>query len=176
MKLNLGCGYDLKKGWTNLDSSKIQGVDVVWNIENLPLPFDDETCTDILCQDVLEHTEYIPILKDINRILKKEGEVKIRVPHFTSKNNFVDPTHKKMFSIETFDFFTHSSIHGRNYYFDFSFSSISQRTITFQKGFHIHNYVMEWVINLNTRIMNIYENTFLSRIFPALNIEVTLVK
>lgn len=43
-------------------------------------------------------------MKELYRILKINGVVEIRVPHFTSKNNFIDPTHKKLFSFQLFDF------------------------------------------------------------------------
>ena len=36
-KLNLGCGTEIKKGWVNLDSVALAGVDVVHDIEKLPL-------------------------------------------------------------------------------------------------------------------------------------------
>ena len=108
-KLNLGSGKDIKDGWVNLDSAKLPGVDIVHDIEKLPLPFGDNEFNEILCQDILEHIEYIPVLKDIHRILKKGGKLTIRVPHFTSKSNFIDPTHKKRFSIYTFEMFCKNS-------------------------------------------------------------------
>ncbi len=104
-KLNLGCGTDIKEGWVNLNIVQLPGVDVVHDIEKLPLPFADNSFDEILCQDILEHVEYIPVLKDIHRILASGGKVHIRVPHFTSRNNFTDPTHKKRFAVTTFDYF-----------------------------------------------------------------------
>lgn len=105
-KLNLGCGRDIRRGWVNLDKAKLPGIDIVHDVESLPLPFGDEEFDFVLCRDIFEHVEYIPVLRDIHRILKKGGVVKIRVPHFTSRRNFHDPTHKKQFSIKTFDFFS----------------------------------------------------------------------
>ena len=104
-KLNIGCGQDIKKGWINLDIYKGEGIDIVHDINDLPLPFEDQFFNYILCQDVLEHVNYIPIINDIHRILKKGGILKIRVPHFTSNLNFEDPTHLNQFSINTFDYF-----------------------------------------------------------------------
>src|SRR3989344_2394548 len=101
-KLNLGSGRDIKKGYINLDLHKLDGVDVVWDIEKLPLPFKDGEFDEILCQDILEHVEYIPVLRELHRILKPRGRLLNRVPHFTSRNNFGDPTHRRMFSIKTF--------------------------------------------------------------------------
>jgi len=178
-RLNLGCGRCIKskeKGWINLDSKKLEGVDVIHNIEKLPLPFNDNEFDDILCQDILEHVEYIPVLKDLHRILKKGGIIRIRVPHFTSRNNFIDPTHKKMFSVKTFDFFVKNSEINRDYYFDFFFGRIKHKYITFQKGLLFYNYFIQWLVNSSKVMQNLYESTFLSMIFPAENIIVYLVK
>mgnify|MGYP003393916039 FL=1 len=134
-KLNLGSGRDIKQGWVNLDSAKLPGVDIVHDIQKLPLPFADNEFDEILCQDILEHIEYIPVLKDIHRILKTDGKFIVRVPHFTSKNNYTDPTHVKRFSIYTFDMFTENSSNSkskeRDYYFDFHFKRVLSVTIKF---------------------------------------------
>ncbi|MBX4210680.1 class I SAM-dependent methyltransferase, partial [Candidatus Parcubacteria bacterium] len=104
-KLNLGSGTDIRAGWVNLDSAKLPGVDVVHDIQKLPLPFKDGEFDIILCRDILQHVDYTPILKDLYRILRPGGKLIIRVPHFTSKNNVIDPTHRSTFSVRTFDFF-----------------------------------------------------------------------
>jgi len=84
---------------------KIPGVDIVYDINKLPIPFKNEVFDYILCNDVLEHVEYVPLMKELHRILKEYGIIEIKVPHFSSRNNFVDPTHKKFFSFQTFEFF-----------------------------------------------------------------------
>ena len=35
-KLNLGCGLDIKKGYINLDKSKLKGVDVAHDSDKYP--------------------------------------------------------------------------------------------------------------------------------------------
>lgn len=175
MKLNLGCGWDIRDGYVNLDISPLDGVDVVWDITKLPLPFKDEEFEEILCADILEHVQYEPVLKDLHRILKKGGSIKLTVPHFTSLNNYVDPTHRRMFSIKTFTFFTKDSFLDRTYYFDFSFSKIAKAKITFSKYF-IWDRILEFVINKHPKLQTYYEMTGLSRVFPAENCEVELVK
>lgn len=172
-KLNLGCGNDIREGYVNLDIAKLQGVDIVWDINKLPLPFKKEEFDEILCNDVLEHVEYIPLLKDLHRILKKGGIIKIRVPHFTSKNLYADPKHKHGFSSETFQFFLEK--HNRNYYFDFSFKTMKVK-LDFEKTYFLFwNYFLEWFYNLNLRAISLYERTPL-RIFPANNLNITLLK
>jgi predicted SAM-dependent methyltransferase len=175
-KLNIGCGHDIREGWINLDSAAIHGVDVVHNLEEVPLPFSDEEFDSILAKDVLEHLDYVPVLKEIHRILKPGGTLEISVPHFSSVDNYVDPTHKKMFATKTFEFFSEQSPYSRDYYFDFSFQKIEEFKISFLKGVLLHNYVVEPVVNLSRAIQKLYEVTGWCRLFPAQNIKVTLVK
>ena len=135
-KLNLGCGTDIREGWVNLDSAALPGVDVVHDINSLPLPFAADSFDEIVCQDILEHiADYTPLLKELHRVLAPGGMLRVRVPHFTSKNNFSDPTHRRMFSSATFDFFTKGTRwhKARHYYFDFSFSSITELELTFEQ-------------------------------------------
>ena len=180
-KLNLGCGTYIRAGWINLDSVSLPGVDVIHNIEKLPLPFPDNACDEILCHDILEHaSEYIPLLADLHRILKTGGTLEIRVPHFTSKTNFIDPTHRRMFSVNTFDFFIKNSRLKikRGYIVDTIFTSIKSRRITFEHSSRLlfYNRIIAQIVNRSPRMQELYESTCLSRIFPAYNIEITLVK
>jgi len=175
-KLNLGCGSDIRDGYLNVDKHRISGVDMVHDVEVLPLPFEDNFFEEIICQDILEHLEYVPVLKELHRILAKGGRLIIRVPHFTSKNSYTDPTHKKLFAFRTFDFFAKPP-KGREYYFDFHFSNV-QKVITFERSSKLffYNAIVGKLINLNDRTRYIYESTFFSRIFPAENIVATLIK
>lgn len=99
--LDLGCGEGVlveeyaKKGYN------ISGLD--WNYQseyvkkgdvcNIPLP--NESVDIVLCLDVLEHLKYDQqevALKEIKRILKREGKVIFSLPnlaHFSSRLNFL---------------------------------------------------------------------------------------
>ena len=177
IKLNVGCGTDIKTGWVNLDSHKLPGVDIVHDIEKMPWPFASGSVSHVFCANVLEHVDYIPVMKEIHRILCEDGTVEIIVPHFTSRNNFIDPTHRKMFSIRTFEFFVKDSSYGRGYYFDFMFRKIERRKIMFEKRASLFfNYLVEPVMNISSASMIYYEATFLSRLFPAADIFVALRK
>jgi SAM-dependent methyltransferase len=169
-RLNLGSGTDIREGWINLDRSALPGVDVVHDIEQLPLPFSSDSFDYVLCQDVLEHVDYIPLLRDIRRILKAGGILHIRVPHFTSSYAYGDPTHKRFFSSDTFYFFVAEN--NRSYYFDFSFARMDALRIYFGPRAYLP---IEWFVNLSRKMQIFYEASPL-RIFPASNIEVNLVK
>ena len=160
-----------------MDIAALPGVDVVHNLEQLPLPFESNVFDEVLCQDVLEHVEYIPILKEIHRIMRPGASLTIRVPHFTSRNNFLDPTHKKRFAWRTFEFFTKNSFLGRNYYFDFAFDRVDTARITFiRQNRFFYNRLIEPMVNVKDGARDIYEETMLSRLFPAYNIEIKIIK
>lgn len=179
-RLHLGCGTNIKKGWINLDKAALPGVDVVHDIEQLPLPFADGSFDEILCEDILEHVAFISVLRELHRIAASGGTIAIRVPHFTSRNNFVDPTHRVLFSSSTFDFFVQDSARRRErpYYFDFSFSAMSECRITFasphESKFFLPNPIVAHWVNKSAHRRELYEATFLSRFFPAQNIVLTL--
>ena len=176
--LNLGCGTDIKPGWVNLDIVQLDGVDVVHNVADTPYPFASDTFDEILCQDILEHmVDLGPVMMELRRILVPGGKLHIQVPHFSSRNNHADPTHKRTFSLITFEFFVDHAYDGRDYYFAEHFSRVESARITFTKHpLYFWNYLIEPLINLRHFTQNYFEMTGLCRMFPAENLRVTLVK
>ena len=173
-KLNLGCGKDIRSDYINLDCVALPGVDIVGDISQVPLPFEDNTFDEILCQSILEHVDYIAVLQEIYRILKPGGSVKIIVPHFTSKYAYTDPTHCHFFSIQTLLFFV--ADHPNDYYFSFHFSKAGKTHIAFNRKIaYFYNYLLEPIVNQNIRTQDFYEGSIF-RIFPATDIEVVLIK
>jgi predicted SAM-dependent methyltransferase len=83
MKLNLGCGNDIKKDFVNVDNRDIPGVNVKHDLSQ-PLPFEDNTVDYINAQDVLEHFPFRETdsrLLDWKRVLKPLGKMRIQVPN-----------------------------------------------------------------------------------------------
>lgn len=177
-KLNLGCGTDIRKGWVNLDSVALPGVDVVHDIASGDLPFDDDSFDHIECQDILEHLPLVPSMKELHRLLKVGGTVQIRVPHYTSRRNFEDPTHCTRFAVKTLYYFTKESQNDRPYYFEFHFTKVVSLKICFEKKWIFpYNYLIEPVINRFSRVQHyLYEGSFLGSLFPAENLLVILQK
>lgn len=177
LKLNLGCGRNIRRGWLNLDINKGKGVDVVHDLNDLPLPFEDNKFDIVLCKDILEHIKYMPLVKDIYRILKVGGLLKIRVPHFTSKLNYDDPTHINRFSIRTFSYFVKEKKY--SYSRDITLFSTIKSKIIIEKFNNIFLKaiikIFERWVNKSAKNQNTYESSFL-RVFPARNLEVILIK
>jgi len=173
--LNLGCGTDIRPDCINLDRAPLPGVDVVHDITHLPLPFSSGRFSHIVCQDVLEHLDIVPTMRELHRVLAPGGTLEIRVPHFTSRNTYSDPTHQRAFSVGTLGFFCQCSSN-RDYYFDFAFTALEERRIAFARGrFDAWNYLIEPLVNISHRMQDYYERSVL-RIFPAINIHVRLRK
>jgi len=106
-KLNLGCGNQLLPGFVNLDIRKGHGIEVVHNLERYPYPFKDNEFDFILASHVLEHLDdTVGVMAELHRILKPGGRLVIRFPYYQHPNAWLDPTHKKCLTEETFRFFT----------------------------------------------------------------------
>ena len=57
-------------------------------------------------QDVIEHlSDTIRVMEEIHRISRNGARVHITVPHFSSANAYTDPTHCRLFSYFSFDYF-----------------------------------------------------------------------
>ncbi len=177
-RLNLGCGTDVRAGYVNLDVAPLPGVDVVHDLDVLPLPFEDEAFDEIVCQDVLEHVDLVGVLRECHRILRPGGAIHVQSPHFTSPSVHIDPTHRRAFSVETLDFFAARGRFGsRGYYFDFHFATMTSARITFHSyRWQPWNYLVEPLVNGSPAAQRFYEETFLARLFPAANVVATLVK
>jgi predicted SAM-dependent methyltransferase len=83
LKLNLGCGTDIKEGFLNIDIRTLEGVGLVMDVSNLDSHFTDDSVDEIDAYDVLEHfsfTRTTDILKNWISKLKSGGKIIVRVP------------------------------------------------------------------------------------------------
>lgn len=86
VKLHLGCGTKRLEGYVNVDIMSNECVDLVQNIATLD-SFADGSVDEIYACHVLEHfkrNEYLLVLKEWSRVLKKGGVLRIAVPDFDS--------------------------------------------------------------------------------------------
>jgi len=117
--LNLGCGKRPLVGCINVDIVKLPGVDIQWDLNKTPWLFEDESFDGVIAEDVLEHLDdIVKAMEEIYRILKKGGNLFIRGPYAKYPlNAWRDPTHKRVFTLESFDYFDPETEHGRKYSF-----------------------------------------------------------
>jgi len=101
-RLNLGCGKDIRKGWINLDFIKNDGVDVIHDLNEYPLPFEDNTFDEVIAINLMEHLDKpANFVKELWRISKPNAKVEIETPHFSSAVAWQDITHVRPFSLLT---------------------------------------------------------------------------
>lgn len=104
MKINIGCGTDIKSEYINIDTRKLHGVDVVCDAAYLP--FKNNVFEAAYCNHVLEHTDDLnQVMEEIHGVLKSGGRVYGTVPYFTSHYAVQDPTHRRFISYFTFSHF-----------------------------------------------------------------------
>jgi len=110
MKVNMGCGKDIRPGWANLDRNEGDGVDVIFDLNTVNvtgkcktyLPFKNSTVEHILLSHVLEHIwTWEEVMYDCYRILAPGGTVEVRVPF--ENRGFDSIGHVRFFSKTTMD-------------------------------------------------------------------------
>lgn len=80
--VNIGCGPNALDGWVNLDASRGDRIDVVWDLRH-GLPFPDASCAAVFGEHVIEH---IPrdaaetLLRECRRALQTGGVLRLSTP------------------------------------------------------------------------------------------------
>ena len=106
-RLNLGCGYDYREDWLNVDCFKECSPDLLQDLEEFPWSLPSAHFDHILLKHVLEHlgkdlNVFSEVMRELYRITAKDGVVEIHVPHFRHDNFWSDPTHVRAFTPLTF--------------------------------------------------------------------------
>lgn len=83
MKLNLGCGDDIRPGYTNVDFRKTDASVLEADLSVFPWPFADNSADEIMMLDFLEHFPYgktHQILMECHRVLRPGASLVVQVP------------------------------------------------------------------------------------------------
>jgi SAM-dependent methyltransferase len=168
--LSLGSGFENIEGdITTVDIAESTNPDIVWDLNKTPLPLEDESFDKIVMYDVIEHlNDVIPAIEECYRLLKPEGLLHLKTPHFSSPNSFTDPTHKFHLGYNSFDFFVPD--HERFYYSKAKFS-IESRYLYFNR----HRYWNKFFESYANKNPWYYEQR-LAWIFPACYLDFLLKK
>ncbi|HEY4029012.1 MAG TPA: methyltransferase domain-containing protein [Caulobacteraceae bacterium] len=111
MKLNVGCGFDKRAGYLNLDKYAACGLDQVMDAEAFPWPFETSSADEILFHHALEHmgadTEvFLRLIQKVYRVCRPGAKVQIDVPHPRHDNFINDPTHVRIVTAEMLTLFS----------------------------------------------------------------------
>lgn len=121
-ELLIGCGHSRVKrihltgeeAWgdlTTLDSNPACKPDVLWDLNNIPLPFTFDTFDRISAFEVLEHCGkqgdwkfFFDQFADLYRIIKPGGFLLATCPHHGSPWAWSDPSHTRIIALESLVF------------------------------------------------------------------------
>lgn len=168
-KIDLGCG-DSKRDEESIgvDILSCKGVDVVCDI-NKGLPFNNNDIDEVYTRHFFEHVDNLFfIMKEVYRVLKPNGRLIVKVPHFAAPTGYSDLTHKRFFGIYSFQCFDPD--HPKHSYHqvgDVKFKLIEAR-YSFHYGFL--SKLFEFIFN---RMQAKYER-YLCYIFPPYDIKFIL--
>ena len=104
MKLNLGCGNKLLKGYINLDKFNYYKCDITHDLEKFPYPFKNDSVNEILLSHVLEHIgqqpdTFINIIKELYRICSNNALIIINVSYPRHEDFLSDPKHVRPITV-----------------------------------------------------------------------------
>jgi len=107
VKLNLGCGFDKREGWLNVDNFDACEPDQMLDIETTPWDLPTDGFEHVLMKHVLEHVgadfaTFRRVMQELYRVLTPGGLLEIHVPHVRHDTFWSDPTHVRAFTPLTF--------------------------------------------------------------------------
>ena len=103
LRLNIGCGLDVRPGWVNLDCVDYGG-NTVADLTRYPWPFPDSHFDEVLASHILEHLpNFNAVINEVWRVCKPGALVVVRVPFFLSTKYYSEPDHRTPFGIRSFD-------------------------------------------------------------------------
>jgi SAM-dependent methyltransferase len=111
LKLNLGSGpVKGTDGWTTVDIRP--GADVICDLNKTPWQWENDSVDVVHALSVLEHLrcDYMDAIKEIHRILKPGGLVRIDVPHCMGSGAF-RWEHRHRFSWLSFSEIVNGEVH-----------------------------------------------------------------
>src|SRR5258708_22736477 len=97
MRLNLGCGRDIREGWVNIDCSPVPGVDHVVDFDDKPvLPFGDDSVMYSEGSHVIEHLrDPLPFMEELWRGSRPGAKAVFRCPYGATDDAAHEPPHRR---------------------------------------------------------------------------------
>ena len=98
MRLNLGCGFNRRDGFINVDRFAGCEPDEIVDLEEFPWPWPDDSVDEVFMSHVLEHLGattdgYFDVIRELYRVCRHDARVTVTVPHPRHDTFINDPTH-----------------------------------------------------------------------------------
>ena len=108
IKLDLGCGEGVQKGFVGMDITPCPNVDIVHDVQKFPWPIPDNCCFQILMSHLWEHIEpkyHFRVMDECWRIVRHDGQLLIAAPYANSFMAMAHPEHYSCPNEACFQFF-----------------------------------------------------------------------
>ena len=181
--LELGCGNNKKnKNYLGVDILENSSADIVGEIFEVLKNINDNSVNSISSYHFFEHIdEQKKLFDECYRVLKKNSEMTIVVPHFSNPHFYSDPTHRSNFGIFTFSYYSNENLYFRKvptYWkkkfnikkIDIIFKSYRPKYIA-----HAFKKILQLFFNSSYFMQEIYEENF-CYLFPCYEIQFILKK
>jgi SAM-dependent methyltransferase len=118
--LNLGAGNRIIEGAVNHDRIVHRPeISVAHDLNRLHWPWEDESFDVISARAVFEHLDIdlVACLDECWRILRPGGTLDIKLPYWQHPDSWADPTHRRAYDLQVFDWFDPETPNGKTYGF-----------------------------------------------------------
>lgn len=106
MLLDLACGAVKKEGYEGVDVLDLPGVDFVWDLEDFPWPWSDDSVEGVHSAHFVEHVHnLVGFMGELWRVCKDGAEVTIEHPYQFNVRAWQDPTHVRCLNEVSFFYF-----------------------------------------------------------------------
>jgi SAM-dependent methyltransferase len=110
--VDIGCGAHKQPGTIGVDQRRVNGVDVVSDFER-GLPFRDSSVAGVYSIHSIEHMrDLTTFMEELYRVCAPSAKVYVKTPYYASRKAFVDPTHVRFMTEESFGYFTSPNYYG----------------------------------------------------------------
>ena len=171
--IEIGCGENKKfDNSIGIDIIDTRSVDIHGDIYDVLTDIPNSSVAYIYSSHCFEHLDnLIFLMKEVSRILAKDGILEVIVPHFSNPYFFSDPTHKNFFGLYSFSYFAKENILKRDVpKYDISLplkiESVDLIFKSFRPRYLTHSFkkIFQFIFNLTTWTKEFYEENFTSYI------------
>lgn len=180
--IELGCGNNPRiKDAITIDMIDLEGVDIVANLDEGLEFLPDNSVDEIHSFHFLEHlSNYGAFMHEIHRVLKPGGRKSGTVPHFSNPYYYSDYTHKALFGLYSFSYFSKSPYFKRGvpaFYSDISFKIIKVKLVFWSpfKLINVCRKIYGFIFNASKGMQEWYEASWSNKI-PVHEIRFTIEK
>jgi ubiquinone/menaquinone biosynthesis C-methylase UbiE len=110
--LDIGCGAHKQPGTIGIDRRAVPGVDLVCDFER-GLPFRESSITGAYSIHSIEHMrDLIRFMEELYRVCAPGAKICVKTPYYASRKAFIDPTHVRFMTEESFEYFKSPNYYG----------------------------------------------------------------